>query len=223
MVVAACTRKDQANLTHKTLQSLAPAITATIGKCVGIYSRKMSALRTMYSLILSDGGITDKCMNRMSKLYDTTTHQNLLTKLNVMATRYNVMLDKWKAELREYSVVIDNVDIFVRPRRESKGKTNIMNHMVQAIAVDERVAPALDANNAPEIPIQDIKASDVYPTSTEDCALKEMMVSKVLQMIAQIPALKEVAMTLPSETHKYTPQTSKKTTLVSYGRHASFR
>lgn len=106
VIVSACMRKDQDNRKLKTKESLIPPIAMTVGKCVGIYSSTMSAVRTMYSLIISDCGIRDACMNRLAKLYDTITHQSLLTKLNDMSTRYNKLLDDWKSQLQEYSVAL---------------------------------------------------------------------------------------------------------------------
>ena len=52
-------------------------------------SRKLSAQRTLNSLLLTDGGITDVALNRLhvSNLYDTTTHQRINPKHNDMAQR----------------------------------------------------------------------------------------------------------------------------------------
>jgi hypothetical protein len=90
-----------------------------------------------------------------------------------------------------------------------------MNHMVQAIAVSERVKPDASISQAARIPIDDLKARDVYPTQSDDITLKEMMVAKVLEIIARLPALKEVPLKSPSESHKYSAETSKKTNIVS--------
>ena len=46
------------NLKKKTMNSIIPGITMFIGKCLGIYSRRMSAIRSLYSLLLIDGFAT---------------------------------------------------------------------------------------------------------------------------------------------------------------------
>lgn len=211
MIVTACTRRDQHNMTNRTLNSVNPAITTAIAKCLGIYSKSMSAARTHYSIVLSDAGLTDSCMNRLAKLRDTVTHQNLLGKLNAIAKRHKVDMDDWK----EFGVVLDNVDVYVKPRKESSEKTNKMHHMVQAIAVEERVSPPADASKAPAINVDSIEPTDVYPSTGDELHLRQLMYTKILEMLTQIPALKDVPVELPSEEHPFSLFTSRKSQQVN--------
>ena len=93
----------------------------------------------MYNIILHDGGTKEQTIDRLAKLYDCTTHQSILPKLNILASRYDLELKEWIADGTKFSIVLDNVDSYVKPRRETKDKGNVMYHMVQAIAVADRV------------------------------------------------------------------------------------
>lgn len=200
------------NAKKKTLSSLVPAITSTIGKCLGIYSRSLSAQRTFYSLILSNGGITDACMNRLAKLADTVTHQSVLTKLNGMAKRYDAHLKNWP----QFSIVVDNVDMLVRPRREDSSKSNKMYHMVQAIAVKDRVITQIDDNSRlPTVSVQNIKPADVYPQQEDVKQLTELMISTVVRVLGEMPALEHLKLDQIPNIHKFSSQTSRKSHSVS--------
>ena len=66
----------------------------------------MSAIRSLYSLLLSDGCVTDSCIIRLAKLYDCVTHKSIIGRLNDLAKRYNVELRTWL----DFCVVFDNVE-----------------------------------------------------------------------------------------------------------------
>ena len=186
-----------------------PAITTTVGKCIGIYSRNLSALRTLYSLILSNGGVTDACMNRLARLSDTITHQSLLTKLNAMAQRWDVPLQRWQ----QFNIVLDNVDMFVRPRHDDSSKSNKMYHMVQAIAVKDRVLPEID--HEPNVPIDSLKPADVYANQSDIAHLKQLMAEIVVQVLAEMPALQNLKLKRESKKHVYSPLMTRKSEVVS--------
>lgn len=183
-----------------------------IGKCLGIYSRRMSAIRSLYSLLLSDGGVTDSCMNRLAKLYDCVTHQSIIGRLNDIAKRYNVELQTWP----DFCVVFDNVDAMIKPRRQTAEKQNVMTHMVQAIAVKDRVLPpdlSDPSSNKPNIAIEDVKPADLYPTPQDDLALSKLMVQMVLEVWSEMPALASHDL-VEHRPHQYTEYTSKKSKQV---------
>lgn len=214
IIVSACTKKDQENMKRKTLLSLTPAISTVIGKCVGIYSRKLSALRTLNSIILSEGGISNVTMNRMAKLYDCTTHQSLLPKLNVIASRFNIDLNRWVSHDHQFSIVFDNVDIFIKPRMESSFKTNTMYHMVQAMAVKDRVRTAISDRSPPYINLDNIEPSDLLPSETDVSELSSLMVNEVLKVWSEIDCLKGVKLPLVSKQHRYSSEMRNRSSMV---------
>lgn len=120
MISAVCLSKAVlgGSQSAKTIASTRPALTTTIGKCLGIYSKHLSAQRFYYSILLSNGGLKDASINRLAKLYDCTTHQNLLPKLNAIADRYDIGLQQWVKKNQQFGIVFDNVDVYVTPRRE---------------------------------------------------------------------------------------------------------
>lgn len=212
IIVGVCSR-DDTKQKIKTRESIIPAVTAVIAKCVGIYSRRLSSMRTFYSIVLSQGGVTAVTMNRLARLYDCTTYQSVLPKLNLIAEGYLVDLNEWIVRRKEFAVVFDNVDMYVKPRMESKSKSNTMSHMVQAIAVQERVE-AKDKGE-PHTYIDDIKASELVPTAREMEKMRRLMVDEVLRVWSAIPGLKDVKLELRDETHEYSTFMKKKSQLVS--------
>ena len=212
IVKAASIRTDIDYNIHKDSQSLIPAVTTIVAKCLALYSDKLSALRTYYSLLFSDAGVKDKSMNRFAKLYDCTTHQSILPKINILAKREHVDLSHWEESALQFGIVFDNVDILMRPRRESSKKANTMYHMVQAIAVQERVKA--DEKGPPLISIDNIKPSDVMVSSSDSAAMKDLMVQRVVHILAELPRLAAADITLASEKHQYSEQMSKPSPMV---------
>ena len=200
----------------KSRQSITPGITTTIGKCLGIYSKKLSAIKSYYGLMVSNSGITDAGLDRLAHLHDSVVHTTVGSKMCDMGKRVDVLIAKWDAQLKNYGIVVDNVDIMTKPRRDKTEKSNTMHHMVQAIAVEERVRPREDLRSKEQdIQVEDLKPADVVPTTQDTAKLLEMMVGKVTEIWSKIPALKGVKLTLPDESHQYTEQMSKKTDYVS--------
>lgn len=187
---------------------LRPAVTALIGKCLGIYSDKFAALRTFYSLILSDGGITDAAMNRLARLYDCVTHQSIINKLTAMAARYDIPMNSW----REFSIVLDNVDIYVKPRQETATKSNTMHHMVQAIAVEDRVFSD-HLRRQSLVDIDKLKPSVIYPTTQDQQAVRKLMFNKVLEILGTLPAAADLNIKV-DHSHKYSAEMKKKSEQV---------
>ena len=91
-----------------------------------------------------------------------------------------------------------------------------MQHMVQAIAVEERVRPYKDLRTKEhDKPVEDLKPADGVQTTQDTAKLLKMMFGKVTEIWSKIPTLKSVKRTLPDESHQYTEQISKITNYVS--------
>lgn len=198
------------------MQSIIPAITTVIGKCVGVYSRKMSAQRTFYSIVLNHGGIKDSAMNRLAKLCDCVTHQNLLSKLNAIADRYDLELIQWRKQCEEYGIVFDNVDLLVRPRRETQSTANTMYHMVQAMAVKERVTTTgtgLDTTS-PATTIDTIQPENVIPSNDDYRSIRSLMINQVLKIWAEMPCMTSLKLPILSEQHEYSDVMKKRSEMV---------
>lgn len=173
-------------------------------------------MKAYYGLMISNCGITDVGLDRMARLGDAVVHQTVSGKLKQLAKRYDVVLNKWDSELANYGIVLDNVDIMTRPRREKADVSNTMHHMVQAIAVEERIKTDPIYRLRQEIPVENISPADVFPTAADDVKLQKMMVRMVLEVWSKIPALKCIELQLPDDTHQYTPQMAQKTNHVSH-------
>lgn len=198
----------------KTPEYLVPAITTLLGKCLGIYSDNFSALRTYYSLILSNGGLTDATMNRLARMYDCVTHQNIIKKLSAMAERYDASMKTWK----EFNIVLDNVDIYVKPRREASNRSNTMHHMVQAIAVKDRVLTTkTNENRQPMVDIENLQPSHVYPTANDRKAVEQLMCDKIIDVLVEMPAVAKLGISI-DHSHQHSAEMKQKSELVYYNK-----
>ena len=81
----------------KSRQSITPGITTTIGKCLGIYSKKLSAIKSYYGLMVSNSGITDAGLDRLAHLHDSVVHTTVGSKMCDMGKRVDVLIAKWDA------------------------------------------------------------------------------------------------------------------------------
>ena len=81
----------------KSRQSITPGITTTIGKCLGIYSNKLSAIKSIYGLMVSNSGITDAALDRLAHLHDSIFHTTVGSKMCDMGKRVDVLIAKWDA------------------------------------------------------------------------------------------------------------------------------
>lgn len=110
-----------------------------------------------------------------------------------MAKRYDASMKTWN----QYSIVLDNVDIYVKPRREASDKSNTMHHMVQAIAVEDRVlSEVTDSSRQPIVNIENIQPSHVYPTDNDREAIEKLMCEKVVEILGEMPGVAKLDITI---------------------------
>lgn len=212
LLFKACTRKDQHKRTQKSIESVTPAITTVVGKCLGIYSKRLSAQRTFYSLVLSDGGLTDVAMNRLAKLYDCVTHQALLPKVDSIASGFDRDINTWKQDGKQFSIVFDNIDIYIRRRKESSTSTNLMQNMVQAIAVLDRI---ISDSSRDHLKIDEVQPGHILPSEDDSQTLKKLMADEVLRIWSDIPVIKQLKLTSLTDQHDYSDMMRKKSEMVS--------
>lgn len=216
LISAVAIRKEQKNLAIKTQQALIPAVTSVIGKCLAIYSNQLSSMKTFYSLLLSEGGTKDTALDRLASLHDCLSTRMTLNKLNGMAANYDIPLRKMREEGRPYVVVFDNVDKYIRPRHQSSTSSNKMVHMVQAIAVAERVnrSPQPHVPDEPEIQLEEINKQHLLPSTDDEASVRAMMVHQVKKAWRQhVPGLSWID--LDDQHHAATESTTLKSVVVS--------
>ena len=129
--------------------------------------------------------------------------------------RSDTKVKKWQTEKKQFGIVLDNIDVYVKPRRETAGKHNTMFHMVQAIAVQERIQPGREDQIPPIIRIDEVSPEHVLPTDTHIERLHELLVDQVLKIWKGMPQFSDAAIHTNSEEHRYTSKMKKKSTVVS--------
>lgn len=166
--------------------------------------------------MLTNGGLTATCLNRVAHLGDSVTMSTINCKMNDLTKTYANLIKTWDTQVQEYGIVLDSVDIMTKPRREASDKKNVMHHMVQAIVVEERVKKAAQPNASPSKAIGDVLPKDIMPSHTDDSLLQQMMVTRVLRLWSTLPAFQDIPLCLPSEEHSNTSSMSRKTEYVSF-------
>lgn len=150
-------------------------------------------------------------MNLLAKLNDCTTHQSILPKVNELANQHHSMLAKWSAQKEQYAIVFDNVDIHIKPRQQSQNTSNTMHHMVQSMAVKERVQSS--KTGGPSVNVMQIQPHHLLPTTADHSTLKTLMIDQLLKIWKEMPAMQTV-ITPSSEKHPYTHRMKMKSEMV---------
>ena len=100
-----------------------------------------------------------------------------------MGKRVDVVIAKRDAQLKNYGIVVDNVDLMTKPYHDKTEKSNTLHHMVQAIAVEERVRPSKYLRRKEhDKPVEDLKPADGVQTTQDTAKLLKMMVGKVTEI-----------------------------------------
>ena len=110
----------------KSKHTITPGITTTVGKCLGICSKKLSAIKSIYGLMVWNSDITDATLDRLAHLHDSIVHTTVGSKVCDMGKRVDVLIAKWDAQLKVYGIVVDNV----HASEEINIKTLIINVLI---------------------------------------------------------------------------------------------
>ena len=129
--------------------------------------------------------------------------------------RSDSKVKKWQTEKKQFGIVLDNIDVYVKPRRETAGKHNTMFHKVQALAVEERIQPGREDQIPPIIRIDEVAPEHVLPSDMHIEKLHKLLVDQVLKIWQGMPRFSDASIPTISEDHRYTSKMRKKTTVVS--------
>lgn len=209
-----CFRDDADTRAHRTVENLMPALTNVIATSFSIYSQHLSASRLVNSLLLSEGGAKESCVNRFAQLSLAYSYTQSLNKLDEMAKQQTDQVKNWSANDERYSLVWDNVDKHIRTRH---GGDNKMVHMIQTIAVKDRAV--FRSSNPPRVRLREVTADNLLPTQDDYVSLVEDLLCLVQEIWAEhIPALKFMAPTVdPFTVHKHSAESKQKSdTVISF-------
>lgn len=188
VVRAICQRKHQGKL--KTHEAIKPAITSILCKCLGVYSERMSAYKYVLSSVLMSGGTKQCTLNQLACVHDVMSNTQRDRKQLEYVQLFDQDLQVWKDEENKFQIVFDNVDKHVKRRHQSSAKPNAFQHMVQAIALKDRVVTT-NLNLPPAKPIGDFIDPTLLFPSEEDCQVLVEGLSSLIRNIwaEHIPAL----------------------------------
>lgn len=208
MISSACLRPQEGKV--KTHASLAPAVSSVIAKALGIYSESLTGYRHYVSTLLVTGGAKESCISRLSRIYDCMHYSTTLHMQDAFAAVIDEDLKGWKDDASTFNIVYDNVDKHVRSRH-TKNK-NKMVHMVQGIAVKNRINFDEVADAAPCVPM-DVPPSKIIPSPDDEGKLVAHMARLVRTVWSRRVAALEW-MKPADHTHSRMTETSSKSEVV---------
>lgn len=172
---------------QKTHASVSPAVTSVICKCLGIYSERLSAYRYGMSSFLSLGGLKQQSVDQLARLYDAMSTSSRDTKNKQYAEIFDETKQQWKDSDVTFQIGFDNVDKRIGRREQTKLSPGKLHHMVQAVAIRDRVI----ANpGPPAFPIQSVDPDLLLPTEDDIGSVTEGFADMLRETWADmIPAL----------------------------------
>ena len=155
----------------------------------------------------------DEGLSRLAKLYDTVTTVTLLKKLDQLSLRYLAPVQPARDAATPLTVVLDNVDKYLRARQTTHTRGNTMTHMVQALAVVERIQRQ---PGSPAVQLTALQPSLFLPTQSDTEKVTRLFAAAVKDIwSAYIPALSRTFAPTTSATHLKAAETGKRVVFVS--------
>lgn len=197
---------------HKHSDSRCLAVTI-ICKILGICNQRLSAYRYVNGMLLSTGGATDVCINRLHRTGECVTPRALRTKVSAMATLTSSLTKDWDVPRTGSSLVFDNVNPYVKPRQQTSTKGNKLYSMTHSLMIKDRV-PTGHLSAIPALPLEELNPSHVLPSANDTRCLEESFVRILCNVWSQhIPSLQWMKQDIPQ--HMYSTYTTQKTEFVS--------
>ena len=211
---------------QKTKESLLPRVMTAASILLNSRSQRMNSHQVLNSLTLKEGAAKKSTFKRMNARGVCSSYDTALKMQLDCGKNYDSELKLWADEVHRghdtertleaagdidaltqfnasrdakgYQLVMDNVDVVVKarhPTRENYGKDY---HMVQMMAVQNRVSAWHLPNSHPIATIDTIESTDFLPNTTDNNKLKRDWTILSARMIREhIPALCQMMDTLP--------------------------
>lgn len=132
-----------------------------VSKVLGMRNQRLTAHRYANGMILTSGGATKACINRLHRMGDCVTPQALRTKETAMSSLTSHLTADW-------DVVFDNVNPYVKPRHQTATKGNKLYSMTHSLMIKDRV-PTAHLLGKPKVPLEELEPFDVLPSTADTC------------------------------------------------------
>ena len=215
---------------RKVQETLIPGITTAAGILLNCRSQTMNTHQVLTSMVLKQSGAKKSAFTHLnsrfiSSSYKTTIQRQIDFGLGFDKKVWEWAKEKAEAEAKErhiranstddewekfqaertdhgYQLIMDNVDLVVHPRHTSREKYGTDLHMVQLVAVKNRVEGYHLPNDAPIATPSSIDIDDFLPTIHDNNHLRYEWTVLIGNIISShIPALKWFSEHIPVQLH----------------------
>ena len=234
---AAAESSDLRRNKQKTPAMLIPGITTAAGILLNCRSKYMNAHQVLTSLTLKQSSAKRNAFNHLHSRFVCSSYKTVMQRQIDFGTDFDKDVIKWAegkqvAECTEsleehgeqshrtdngYQLIMDNVDIIIHPRHTSREKHGTDLHMVQVIAVENRVNGHHLPNDGPVATLSSVDIADFLPTLRDNQFLKKDWIVLIGNIISEhIPSLKWFSEHIPAQIqHAHLTELQKKSKIVS--------
>ena len=229
---------------HKTPETIIPGMMTAASILLNCRSNQVNSHQGLTSLILKSGGSKKSTFKSLHSCNICSSYDTALKLQIDFGTNFDAKVKEWSEEVAEvhnqelqliesgstaavnefqkqrkdsgYQLVMDNVDMVISARHTSKAKHGSDLHMVQMMAVKNRVSGHHLPNNKPTSSLKDIDIAEILPTVEDNKLLKQDWVILIGKIIAEnFPELKWFASHLPREVpHDHMAEMKQKSEIV---------
>lgn len=164
------------------------ALLTVLCKLAHICNQNLNAYQKLYGLTLRTSGLTKRCINRSSQLYDTVSYTTLTNILDKYANETAEILKTWKT----FTVIHcgDNLDIRTSQRYESAGSSHHEVHLYNNMIYKSRIDVEDLSTSKPQIKLEDVDYGKFLLNHLEESQLLQHMMFHIetsWKEVANIP------------------------------------
>ena len=229
----------------KTTESLTPAIMTAASILFNCRSQEMNAQQVMTGLTVLEGGCSKLVFQRLNARSLSSAYETVIKKQSMLGERFDGKVKEWARRVQRanernldsstcsteglegtstsadetscnmFQLVMDNVDMTVRTRHTSRERHGFDYHMVNVMAVKDRVTSP--PNYKPSTCVTDTELGTFLPSISDNNILKNNWAVLIGHIIANhIPALGWMKQELPEHIHhRYMSEAKQKSEVVS--------
>ena len=224
---------------QKTPAVLIPGITTAAAILLNCRSKYMNAHQVLTALTLKQSSAKRSAFKHLSSRFVCSSHQTVMRRQVDFGADFDEDVLKWAKETSQaealereakehgdeppqrtdngYQLIMDNVDIVLHPRHTSREKHGSDLHMVQMIAVQNRVNGHHLPNDKPTSTMSSLDIAQFRPTLSDNKLLKQDWIVLIGNIISKhIPSLKWFNEHLPGHIqHAHMTELKRKSKIVS--------
>lgn len=216
----------------KTKEALVPGIVTAAAILFNCHSSHMNSHQLLTGLTLWEGGCHRRTFARLGARNLCSSYSYVINKQEEFGEGFDSEVKDWGKQLLDakemgqsaeevhcpsFQLVMDNVDIRVKARHTTRDNYGSDYHMVNILAVKDRVNAQHLSNDFPNVNTDKLDLAEFLPSSEEDKSLKNDWSILMGHIISEhLPHLKWMSKELPKQIpHDHMDEAKQKTKVVS--------